>query len=172
MHRPLTRCTLRSWRPSDAERLAAIADDRDVWRMLRDRFPSPYSLAHAEAFIARVTAEQPVRNVAISVDDVAMGAVGVTPGEDINRISGEVGYWLAAEARGKGLATEALRGFVDWLWETTELHHLFASVFTNNRESARVLEKCGFTLSYVAQKSAIKDGQIMDEWRYHLVRPD
>ena len=52
------------------------------------------------------------------------------------------------------------------------LQGLFASVFTNNRESARVLEKCGFTLSYVAQKSAIKDGQIMDEWRYHLVRPE
>ncbi len=172
MHRALARCTLRSWRPSDATRLAAIADDRDVWRMLRDRFPSPYTLADADAFIARVSAEEPVRNVAITVDDVAMGSVGVTPGEDINRVSGEVGYWLAAEARGKGLATDALSGFIAWLWETTELQHLHASVFTNNRASANVLEKCGFTLSYLAEKAAIKDGKIVDEWRYHLVRPE
>lgn len=172
MHRSLTRCTLRSWRPSDAERLAAIADDRDVWRMLRDRFPSPYTLADADAFIARVAAEEPIRNVAIAVDDVVMGAIGVTPGEDINRISGEIGYWLAAEARGKGIATDAVLGFIDWLWETTGLQHLHASVFTTNRESARVLEKSGFTLSYLAEKAAIKDGQIVDEWRYHLVRPD
>lgn len=167
----LSRCTLRPWRPSDAPRLAAIADDRDVWRMLRDRFPSPYTLADAESFIARVSSEDPLHNLAITVDDVAMGSIGVTPGEDINRVSGEVGYWLAAEARGKGIATDALRGFVEWLWETTDLHHLHASVFTNNRESARVLEKCGFQLSYLAEKAAFKDNQIVDEWRYHLVRP-
>lgn len=170
MHRALSRCTLRAWRASDAARLAVIGDDRDVWRMLRDRFPSPYTLADAESFIARAVTEEPLRNLAITVDDLVMGAIGVTPGEDINRISGEVGYWLAAGARGKGIATDALRGFVEWLWETTDLQHLHASVFTNNRESARVLEKCGFTLSYLAEKAAIKDGSIIDEWRYHLVR--
>jgi RimJ/RimL family protein N-acetyltransferase len=172
LDRPLARCTLRSWRPPDAPRLAVIADDRAVWRMLRDRFPSPYTLADAEAFIARSTAEDPVRSLAIAVEDAVVGSIGVTPGEDINRIAGEVGYWLAAEARGRGLATEALQGFVAWLWETTELQHLFASVFTSNRESARVLEKCGFTLAHLARKAAVKDGKITDEWRYTLVRPD
>ncbi len=80
MHRTLARCTLRSWRPSDAERLAAIADDRTVWRMLRDRFPSPYTLADAEAFIARVSAERPERNVAIAVDDEVDGLDRRHPG--------------------------------------------------------------------------------------------
>ncbi|MEP7382577.1 MAG: GNAT family N-acetyltransferase [Gemmatimonadota bacterium] len=172
MHRPLSRCTLRSWRQSDAERLAMIADDRAIWRMLRDRFPSPYTLADAESFIASATAERPSRNVAITVDDLVVGAIGVTPGEDIYRVTGEVGYWLDANARGRGLATEALRGFVAWLWETTDLQHLCASVFTSNRDSARVLEKSGFTLAYIARKAAVKDGTIVDEWRYQNIRAE
>ncbi|MFP5355963.1 MAG: GNAT family N-acetyltransferase, partial [Gemmatimonadota bacterium] len=83
--------TIRSWRPSDAERLATIANDRDIWIMVRDRFPYPYTLADAEAFIARVTAEVPERSLAIAVDDVVAGGVVYMPGEDIHRVSAEVG---------------------------------------------------------------------------------
>lgn len=172
MHLPLARCTLRSWRPSDAERLAQAADDRTIWIMVRDRFPHPYTLDDAHAFIARVTAEQPERNFAIAVDDVVMGGVNFMPGEDIHRVQAEVGYWLAAEARGRGLATEAVRGLVDWLWANTEFQHLTANVFTYNPESARVLEKVGFTLGHLARKNAIKDGQLHDSWLYQLPRPD
>lgn len=162
--------TIRSWRPSDAERLATIANDRDIWIMVRDRFPYPYTLADAEAFIARVTAEVPERSLAIAIDDVVAGGVVYMPGEDIHRVSAEVGYWLGADARGKGIATDAVRALVTWIWANTELQYLEAGVFTYNPASARVLEKAGFTLAYTAKNSSIKDGILRDEWIYSLNR--
>ncbi|MBK6844142.1 MAG: GNAT family N-acetyltransferase [Gemmatimonadetes bacterium] len=172
MELPLDRCSIRSWRPADAERLASIANDRSIWRMVRDRFPHPYARADADAFIARATGEHPEQNFAIAVDDQVVGGIACIPDVDINRVRAEVGYWLGAEWRGRGLATEAVRGFVDWIWATTELQHLTAAVFTYNPESARVLEKAGFTLAYLARKAAIKEGQVCDEWTYCLVRED
>ncbi|GMV08618.1 MAG: N-acetyltransferase [Gemmatimonadota bacterium] len=170
MHLPLPQCTIRSWRPADAARLATVANDRDIWIMVRDRFPHPYTLADADAFIARVLAEEPERNFAVAVDDAAVGGVVYMPGEDIHRVSAEVGYWLGADARGRGIATEAVRAFVGWIWENTEIQHLEAGVFTYNPASARVLEKVGFTLAYTARSSVIKDGTLRDEWVYTINR--
>jgi hypothetical protein len=45
---------LRPWRAEEAERLASLADDRAIWRNLRDRFPHPYRVADAEASLASV----------------------------------------------------------------------------------------------------------------------
>ena len=172
MYLPLAHCAIRSWRPSDAVRLAVIANDRSIWMMLRDRFPHPYSQADAEAFIAVAATEVPECNFAITVEDIVVGSIGCIRGDDIARVSAELGYWLGADARGRGLATVALRGFVGWLWANSDLQHLRASVFLNNPESARVLEKGGFTLAHIARKAAIKDGRIMDEWYYVRVRGD
>ena len=168
----LAHCTIRSWRPEDAAQLASIANDRSIWMMVRDRFPHPYSEADAAGHIERCLTQEPQTNFAIAVDDVAVGAIGYIPGDDINRVRAEVGYWVGAPWRGKGLATEALRGFVDWLWRSTALQHLTAAVFTYNPESARVLEKAGFEQTHLARKCAIKDGELRDEWNYALVRED
>ena len=51
-----------------------------------------------------------------------------------------VGYWLGREFWGRGIATEALRQFVD----VVEERPLTASVAEHNVASLRVLEKCGF----------------------------
>ena len=172
MRLDLAHCTIRSWHPDDAGQLASIANDRSIWIMVRDRFPHPYTPDDASAHIARCLSQEPQTNFAIAVDDVVVGAIGYIPGEDINRVRAEVGFWLGAAWRGRGLATEALRGFVDWLWRTTTLQHLTAAVFTYNPESARVLEKAGFERAFLARKCAIKDGELRDEWNFALVRAD
>jgi RimJ/RimL family protein N-acetyltransferase len=54
----------------------------------------------------------------------------------------EVGYWLGREHWGKGIATEALRAFLD-----VDPHRpLTARVANHNAASLRVLEKVGFTV--------------------------
>lgn len=52
----------------------------------------------------------------------------------------EVGYWIAKECWGKGIATEALRQFL----RVEQTRPLQAWVAVGNPASARVLEKCGF----------------------------
>ena len=53
----------------------------------------------------------------------------------------EVGYWVAREHWGRGIATRALEAFL-LLERTRPLH---AHVARHNAGSIRVLEKCGFT---------------------------
>lgn len=52
----------------------------------------------------------------------------------------EVGYWLGREFWGKGIATEALKQFLD----EVKTRPLWAHVAKHNVGSRRVLEKCGF----------------------------
>jgi RimJ/RimL family protein N-acetyltransferase len=54
----------------------------------------------------------------------------------------EVGYWVARELWGRGVATEALRQLLGEIAERP----LHAIVARHNVGSRRVLEKCGFAL--------------------------
>jgi RimJ/RimL family protein N-acetyltransferase len=55
----------------------------------------------------------------------------------------EIGYWIGREYWGKGVATEALSGFLNHAEVRRPLH---AGVAKHNAGSIRVLEKCGFTI--------------------------
>jgi len=54
----------------------------------------------------------------------------------------EVSYWLGKEFWGKGIATQALRLFLD----RVAARPLYARAAKDNLASIRVLEKCGFTV--------------------------
>lgn len=169
MQLTLDRLTIRDWRVGDAASIAPLANNRAIWLNLRDRFPHPYTLADAEAFIAITMAETPARNFAICLDDAAIGSIGIIPGNDIYRKSAEIGYWLGEPYWGRGYATEAIRGFSDWAFTSYDLVRIFAMAFTYNQASARVLEKAGFVREATSRCAAIKNGKIWDEWLYARV---
>lgn len=67
----------------------------------------------------------------------------------------EVGYWIGRTFWGKGVATRALRAFLE---EVTE-RPLYAGVAELNVASIRVLEKCGFTVSEA--QAGDEDGHVL-----------
>lgn len=166
----LERLTLREWRETDAEIIAPLADNHEVWINLRDRFPHPYTLADARAHIARCQAESPRYNFAVCLEDSPIGSIGIMPGSDIHSISAEIGYWLGQPYWGKGYGGEVIKGFSEWAFRRYGLVRLFASVFTYNPASARALEKAGFVREATFRSAAIKEGKICDEWIYARIR--
>ena len=56
----------------------------------------------------------------------------------------ELGYVLNRDYWGQGLMPEAVRAVTAYLFEGEALDFLIAGSFEWNRQSARVLEKCGF----------------------------
>jgi len=162
-------CVLRAWRDDDLESLVRHADDRDVSRTLRDRFPHPYTIDAGRAWLAAAGAEDPPTALAIDVGGEAVGGIGVIPGSDVNRFSGEIGYWLGRAWWGRGLATAAVANFVPWAGRTFHLVRVFGYVFETNPSSMRVLEKCGFEREGVLKRHAYKDGQLLDELVYGRV---
>jgi RimJ/RimL family protein N-acetyltransferase len=58
---------------------------------------------------------------------------------------GEIGYWVAAEARGRGVATRAVRLLADWGRAELGLTRIDVLPHRDNAASRRVAEKAGFT---------------------------
>jgi len=83
----LERRVLRPWRDGDQPSLARHANNPSVALHMRERFPQPYTLADAEAWITLAAAESPALNLAIEVEGAAVGGIGLMLGSDIHRVS-------------------------------------------------------------------------------------
>ena len=116
----------------DAESVVLHANNINVARQLRDRFPHPYTRANANAFLkATLSAPEP-SNLAIDVDGEAIGAIGYVAGVDVERFSAEIGYWLGESYWGRGIATEALLLVTARVFDAFNLLRLFALPFADN----------------------------------------
>jgi [ribosomal protein S5]-alanine N-acetyltransferase len=163
------RCTLRRWRLDDAPSLAQHANNLNVAKHLRDRFPHPYSLRDAQQFLRSIPNAGPTLNFAIEVDGQACGGLGYVPGNDVERYAAEVGYWLGEARWGKGIVTEALTMFTEHAFADVGLLRLFALPFADNTASIRVLEKAGFACEGILRASCVKYGVARDQALYARV---
>lgn len=159
---------LRPWRREDAASLQRHADDAEVSRFLSDRFPYPYTAADAEAFLDGPA--QTGTAWAISINDAAVGGIGVEPGRDVHRLTGQIGYWLGRAHWGRGLMSAALPLWCAHLFARYPFERLQAIVYAGNPASARVLERSGFVLEGIQRRAAIKRGEILDVLLYARLR--
>jgi ribosomal-protein-alanine N-acetyltransferase len=163
MHLLLSLCTVRLWAESDAASLQKHANNREVSRQLRDRFPFPYEMEHARGFLD-FALKQPTPTVwAIEVAGEAVGCIGIELHDDVERVSAEIGYWLAQPFWGRGIVTEALTAVTPEVFRRFDITRLYAVPFADHAASVRVLEKAGFVREGHLRRSAIKDGQIRDQ---------
>ena len=170
MEIPLSQCVLRPWQSGDEASLVKHANNRNIWRNVRDRFPYPYTMEHALTWIELSKHVQPVTNFAIVVDGAAVGGIGLILKDDIYSRSAEIGYWLGEEFWGRGIVTEAVRALTDWAFLNFDLCRIYAGVFEWNPGSMRVLEKAGYQLEARLRKRVTKDGQTIDELVYAVIR--
>lgn len=162
--------TLRPPTQADIPALASIANNKKIFDNVRDMFPHPYTLKDAENFIEFVQTKKSREIFAIEFEGKLVGFGGVHLQEDIYRKSGEIGYWLGEDFWGKGIGTEAVKLLVKYGFEELELIRIFAGVFEHNLGSMRILEKVGFEKEGISRKAVIKNGKILDEHRYAILK--
>jgi len=80
-------------------------------------------------------------------------------------LSANVGYWVAQDRQGRGLATRAVAEIVRMAYDELGLHRVEAGTLVDNVASQRVLEKNGFTRIGVARKHLL----IAGKWRDHIL---
>jgi RimJ/RimL family protein N-acetyltransferase len=136
---------LRPPAPGDIDAITEACQDPEIPRWTR--VPSPYTRAHATDFVERSarTWEQGTDAPFVIVDAKTgrlLGAIGVHRfgGEDDGP---EVGYWLERKARGRGVATRALRLVADWACRALGVR-LLLQADVRNAASRRVAEKVRF----------------------------
>ena len=158
--------TLRDWTPDDACSLARHANNPRIAAMMRDAFPSPYTLEDAHRFISMATGPTPDILLAILVMGEAVGGIGIHPLVDVKRRSAEIGYWLSESYWGRGIMIDAVRSLVPIAFKRYDIVRLQAGIFSNNPASMRVLEKCGFIREAVHRNAITKKGTLLDEVMY------
>ena len=132
--------------------------------------PSPYTEADARAYVEAVTnplAEDQL-NLAVtrSADAALVGSIGVGM---VKRHVGEIGYWAAAEARGRGYTPRALRLLSKWAFDELKLARLQLGTFPGNRPSERVAEKVGYTSEGVLRAYMEQRGERRDVRMWSLL---
>ncbi|KAK3341454.1 acyl-CoA N-acyltransferase [Lasiosphaeria hispida] len=176
----LPSCLIRPYHPSDAPALAQHANGLQIARFMTNMFPSPYTLANAEFWInlaTPATAGSPTLNFAICdpLTNTVCGGIGLKPRTDVEARTMEVGYWLGEAYWGRGIMTDAVVGFVKWVfgnWSEEELVRLEAGVFEGNGASAKVLTKAGFVSEGCRRKAGYKAGRAFDISVFGLLRED
>lgn len=160
---------LRPLRMSDKDSMAKYANNYNIWKNVRDRFPHPYTIDDAITFLSHKENETPVTDFCIEFDQECIGVIGFILQTDVHRKSAEFGYWLGEPFWGKGIATTAAKRLAQYVFEQFDIVRLYAGVFEWNKASARVLEKAGFRFECVFEKAIFKDNRLSDEHRYCLL---
>lgn len=146
MQLTLSKSTIRSFQPSDAPSIAKHIGAYSVARNL-NAVPHPYSLQHAEEWLATVRAHTPETHFAIVIDNQAVGGIGLNVGVPgrlaMSEHCAEIGYWLGELYWGRGIVSEAVVALTEWAFTELRLVRLHAAVYARNPASAHVLEKAG-----------------------------
>ena len=140
--------SLRPRRANDAPAVvAAIDGDPEIARWL-DQVPQPYGPAQAREYLAacrRDWEEGAGASFALldAADERVLGSLGIRLA-DLPVGVAEAGYWVAREARGRGIATRALRLAARWILGHQGIERLQLRTDALNMPSQRVAEKAGF----------------------------
>lgn len=166
----LTRSTLRPWQAGDQPSLMYHANNRNIWINVRDNFPFPYTFMDAERWVLHASSNLRDLAFAVTVDDIAVGGIGLIPKDDVYRKTMEIGYWLSEEYWGRGIISEAVGAVRDYAFSHFDIVRLFAEVFEWNSVSMHILEKNKFKCEARLHNAIIKDEKIGDVMIYAITK--
>ena len=140
------RLRLETWSPDDWLALRPIATDPEVMRYISNGRPWPEE--QIREFIERQVRHHSTRGFCLwkLVDKSTrrvIGFCGLQPVAIGDREEIEIGWWLARDMWGRGLATEAARVALADGFHRGGLQRIIAIAQPANRASTRIMEKLG-----------------------------
>ena len=177
---------LRPWRPDDAARLLPVHEENHAhlapWIPARvaDPAPLPALEQRLAEFAADFAAAREWRYAMLAPDgDAVLGEVGLYPRAAAGRVPYadadhvEIGYWLRADATGRGLASEATRAALDVAVALPRLARAEIRCDVRNAASAAVPRRLGFVLDRTIQVAALAPAEppiALQVWTHPLHR--
>lgn len=168
------RLTLRPWKETDLEDFYAYASVKGVGEMAG-------WTAHKDIEESRTILSHFIRNkktFALEYQGRAIGSLGIEQYNEahypeLDALQGrEIGYVLSKDYWGQGLMPEAVKALIRYLFKVENLDFILVGHFDRNRQSARVIEKCGFryvkTCPYETRYDAVENS--LEYIMYHPER--
>lgn len=159
---------------TDAKDIAVALSNKKIQDNLRDGLLFPYSEQDGIDFISSMLSanEDETFVFAITLDDKAIGSIGVFRQQNIHRQTAEMGYYIAEEYWGKGIMTDAVKQICEYVFRNSDILRIYAEPFAYNTGSCRVLEKAGFQYEGTLRNNAVKNGKVIDMKMYSLLREE
>lgn len=154
---------LRPWRDDDAEAIFRACQDADVQRFTT--VPTPYRREDADWFLAHYVADvEAAGGASFCVEGLtepgrvagSMALLHVRDGV------GEIGYWCAPEARGRGWTADALTAVAAWAFAERGCRRLELTIEPANVASLRVARRAGFVEDHVDPARRLGDGSVRE----------
>jgi RimJ/RimL family protein N-acetyltransferase len=140
---------LRPFEPSDAAALTEACQDREISRWTAS-VPWPYGPEEAQAWLSThpdlwASGRAAPFAIAEAATNALLGSCGL---HDVDRSlgQGQVGYWVAAPARNRGVATAAVRLASAWGFAEFGLAQIDLITMEGNETSDRVASAAGYRL--------------------------
>lgn len=166
---------LRSFAGKDVEATYAGCSDELTQRWLP--LPQPYTRDHATAWCTKVSPALRESGDGIhfaitdATNDHLLGTVGLKKTDWSARIS-EIGYWTAPWARGRGVATEAIRSVGRWLLADQGFERMELRAAVDNIASQKAAERAGLHREGILRNAGLIHAGRVDVVLFSLVPHD
>jgi RimJ/RimL family protein N-acetyltransferase len=157
--------TLRPFTAADTGWVFDVSQDPALQRFVQ--VPAPYRIEHAAFFVHQVAlagwdsgqrAEFVVQDTAAATPFGRVGLSLSQPG------AAEIGYWTDPRARGRGVATTAVRAACHWAFTALGAELIEWRCEVGNAASRRVAEKAGFLIEATLRRRLVHRGTRVDAW--------
>lgn len=140
--------------------LASLVDDPEVQRFTRVPVPPPPGFARVWLELYEAGRREGTRDGFAIVDEASGAPVGLAlaPAIDREGRTVELGYAIAADVRGRGVATAALAQLTDWAVSELGAVRLELRIDVENEPSKLVAERCGYEREGVLRSVHVKQG--------------
>ena len=144
--------------------LTALTADAVAVRFTR--LPEPMPDGFARTWLERYEAgrgDGSAFGFAAIDDDGAFLGVALAPHVDREAREVELGYIVAREARGRGVATAMVRRLTTWAFGQLGALRVYLLIDVQNAASERVAARCGYTREGVLRSVYLKPGRRIDQ---------
>ncbi|PKQ15393.1 MAG: hypothetical protein CVT67_09660 [Actinobacteria bacterium HGW-Actinobacteria-7] len=156
--------SLRAWSLDDVPVVHRMVQDPEIPRFLS--IPPNHTIENVSKWIAGRDADLATgRSVSLAITDVGDGRLLGSVSLELSCADdaiGEIGYWIAAEERGRGIASAAVTLIEGWAFETLGLGRLEITTHPENQTSQRVALANGFREEGVLRAYRLHHGKRVD----------
>jgi ribosomal-protein-serine acetyltransferase len=165
---------LRLWEAGDAAELTeVVAANRDhlaTWMPWAETYGFQDSVEFLDLKRLQLEANDGLE-AALVLDGEIAGGVGFHRVDWVNR-STSIGYWLAADAQGRGLMTAAVTALLDYAFFEWELHRVIIEVIVGNERSRAIPERLGFRQEAILREAKLVRASHEDTRLYAMLAPE
>jgi diamine N-acetyltransferase len=169
---------LRAPEPSDLEVLYRWENDPEIWHV--SNTIAPFSKYLLEKYIENAHLDiYQVKQLRLMIDVKGDGnkksrPVGTIDLFDFDPYHNRAGVGILIgdkSDRQKGYATLALKKFIDYCFNTLQLHQLYCNITQGNTESLKLFKKCGFTVAGRKVDWIKTPGKYLEEFFLQFINP-